>query len=94
MNIRPSSDLRNNYNEIAKIAKSSGPVFLTLNGKGDTVIMSIEDYNQREDMYLRQRLGEAADDIAAGRVRPFNDAITALENKAIERLEKEQANNV
>jgi PHD/YefM family antitoxin component YafN of YafNO toxin-antitoxin module len=48
--IRPSSELRKNYNSIAEICrKMKAPVFLTKNGVGDTVIMDMETFNRRED---------------------------------------------
>ena len=55
MEIRPSSDLRNNYSYISKLAKeTSEPVFLTKNGHGDMVLMSIElfrDMKQQSEIY-------------------------------------------
>ena len=46
-NIRPSAELRNKYNEISSLCKETKePIFITVNGHGDTVIMNIEDYNQ------------------------------------------------
>lgn len=43
--IRPSADLRNNYNEISNFChKYSEPIFITKNGKGDLAVMSIEAY--------------------------------------------------
>lgn len=48
--IKSSSELRKNYNSIADICrKAKVPVFLTRNGVGDTVIMDMETFNQRED---------------------------------------------
>jgi prevent-host-death family protein len=45
--IRPSSDLRNRYNEISEFChKNSEPVFITKNGKGDLAVMSIETYER------------------------------------------------
>lgn len=45
INIRPVSDLRNKYPEIEKTVLSSGkPVFLTKNGYGSMVVMSMEQY--------------------------------------------------
>lgn len=45
--IRPISDLRNNFTEISKLVHETGePVFLTKNGHGDMVVMSIEDYEK------------------------------------------------
>ena len=41
--IRPSSDLRNKYNEISKFChEHSEPVYITKNGKGDLAVMTIE----------------------------------------------------
>lgn len=43
--IRPVSDLRNNFAEISKIVhETSQPVFLTKNGYGDMVVLSMEAY--------------------------------------------------
>jgi PHD/YefM family antitoxin component YafN of YafNO toxin-antitoxin module len=48
--IKPSSELRKNYNRIAEICRTNKiPVFLTRNGEGDTVIMDIETYSKREE---------------------------------------------
>jgi len=42
-NIRPSSELRNNYQEMSKICKETkAPIYLTVNGKGDTALIDIE----------------------------------------------------
>ncbi|MCM1114175.1 MAG: type II toxin-antitoxin system Phd/YefM family antitoxin [Clostridium sp.] len=43
--IRPVSDLRNNFAEISKqVHETSKPVFLTKNGFGDMVVLSMEAY--------------------------------------------------
>ena len=43
--IRPVSDLRNNFSEISKIVhETAEPVFLTKNGFGDMVVLSMEAY--------------------------------------------------
>ena len=48
--IKPSSELRKNYNNIAEICrKTKAPVFLTRNGEGDTVLMDLETYGRREE---------------------------------------------
>lgn len=44
--IRPLSDLNTNFSDITKlIHEASEPIFLTKNGYGDTVVMSIESYD-------------------------------------------------
>ena len=46
-NIRPSSDLRNKYNEISEFChKYSEPVYITKNGHGDLVVMSIAAFEK------------------------------------------------
>ena len=61
MIIKPSTCLRNEYNDIAEYCKTENqPVFLTKNGEGDLVVMSIEAYTYREEMLdLREKLLEA-----------------------------------
>lgn len=49
INIRPVSDLRNKYNEIEQQVKRDGPVFLTKNGYGSMVVMSVEQYSALTD---------------------------------------------
>jgi len=45
--IRPSSDLRNKYNEISRFCREhKEPVYITKNGRGDLVVMSIEVYER------------------------------------------------
>ena len=52
--VRPSKDLRNHYRDIADIAKKSNPDIITSHGRGDTVLISMEDYTKFED-YLQHR---------------------------------------
>lgn len=59
INIRPVSDLRNKYPEIEELVQQSGePVYLTKNGYGSMVLMSIEQYSSLTDS-LERRLDEA-----------------------------------
>ena len=51
--IRPSSDLRNNYNEISTIChQTKSPVYITKNGTGDLAVMSIELYELLTNKYM------------------------------------------
>ena len=64
MNIRPSAAIRNNYNEIAELCRSTGePVYLTKNGSGDLVVMDIVSFEHREKMLdLREKLLKVEED--------------------------------
>ena len=47
--IRPISDLRNNFAEISRdVHEYNEPVFLTKNGYGDMVVMSMEAYENMQ----------------------------------------------
>ena len=60
--IRPVSDLRNNFAEISKIVhETAEPVFLTKNGYGDMVVMRIEAYERKlfeSEIYLKLKEAE------------------------------------
>jgi len=47
--IRPVSDLRNKFTEIEGAVVNGEPVFLTKNGYGTMVVMSIEKYSEITD---------------------------------------------
>ena len=42
--IRPVSDLRNKFPEIETLVNSGNPVYLTKNGYGAMVVLSLEEY--------------------------------------------------
>ncbi|MFA1015358.1 type II toxin-antitoxin system Phd/YefM family antitoxin [Dubosiella newyorkensis] len=62
--IKPVSDLRNKFSEIEKIVNSGEPVYLTKNGYGAMVVLSLEEYSKLMDM-AEYRMDEA--DLAAER---------------------------
>lgn len=47
--IRPVSDLRNKLPEIEKIVNEGEPVYLTKNGYGAMVVLSLDKYSQLTD---------------------------------------------
>jgi len=61
MIIKPTSALRTELGEITRICKEkSEPVYLTKNGEGELVVMSIATFERREAMLnLRAKLLEA-----------------------------------
>ena len=60
--IRPVSDLRNNFAEISKtVHETKQPVFLTKNGYGDMVVLSMEAYENLQfesEIYFKLREAE------------------------------------
>lgn len=46
MQIRPVSDLRNKFPEVEKCVESGEPVYLTKNGYGSMVVVSIDQYER------------------------------------------------
>ena len=58
MIIMPSTSLRNQYNDISEKCKSTGePIYLTKNGEGDLVVMSIEAFERKQALLeLKERL--------------------------------------
>ena len=49
--IKPVSDLRNKFAEIETIVKTGSPVFLTKNGYGAMVVLSMEEYSRLTEGY-------------------------------------------
>ncbi|MCL1940852.1 MAG: type II toxin-antitoxin system prevent-host-death family antitoxin [Synergistaceae bacterium] len=62
--IRPISDLRNKFTDISRIVhEDKEPVFLTKNGYGDMVVMSLDDYRERKFIHdVDIKLMEACDE--------------------------------
>ena len=56
--VRPSRDLRNNYAELAGMVKEHDQVIITNNGKGEAVLIGIEDYAQYEEFLHRRYVAE------------------------------------
>ena len=68
LDIRPVSDLRNKFSEIVETVKSGQPVYLTKNGYGSMVVLSLEQYAALTDE-VELRLDEADRAAAADSVR-------------------------
>ena len=81
--IRPITDLRNTT-EISDVCHASRePVFITKNGYGDLVVMSIETYEEMlEVMHADQAITEAeAGFTASGQLHDARTALSSLRRK-------------
>jgi prevent-host-death family protein len=61
--IKPISDLRNKTNELSKIAhQCDQPIFITKNGEGDLVVMSMTHYSKLQmklDLYSKLAVAQS-----------------------------------
>ena len=90
--IRPVSDLRNNFAEISRVVHETGePVFLTKNGYGDMVVMSIEAYEARQfESEIFHKLKEAQIEAKSTDVRYSNEEVlSGLKLKVAEKTAKD-----
>ena len=83
-NIKSSTDLRNNYNDISTFChESREPVFITKNGQGDLAVMSIETYETLSGkLELYRLLDEGRAAVKTGKKRPLKEVIKDI-NKGI-----------
>lgn len=79
-NIKSSTDLRNNYNDISSYCRETGePVYITKNGRGDLAVMNIDSFNKLMDRYELYRLLEQSEsDFTSGKTMDFNESIEKL----------------
>lgn len=69
--IRPISDLRNSANEISDFCRQTRqPVYITRNGTGDMVVLSMEEYERQQALIdLYGKLAVAEQEVASGAQR-------------------------
>ncbi|MFH5836747.1 type II toxin-antitoxin system prevent-host-death family antitoxin [Proteiniclasticum sp. C24MP] len=76
-NIKSSTDLRNNYNEISSFChETQEPVFITKNGRGDLAVMSIETFELLSGkVELYQLLDEGRTAVKEGKKRWMHEVM-------------------
>lgn len=86
--IKPISDLRNKSNEISALAhESREPIYITKNGEGDLVVLSIEKYRSLEyklDLFGKLAIAQAEYD-AGERGKPYQEVLKEARARIDER---------
>ena len=85
ISIRPSKDLRSNYNQISSLSRTN-PVAITVNGREDTVVMCHEDYIEQQKyisglegrLAVYAHLAQAMDDVKLGRTEKLDAAFDEI----------------
>ena len=73
--IRPISDLRNSFSKIEEIVlKENKPIYLTKNGYGSMVVMSIQKYSELVDN-IDLKLDEADELASKSTIRYSHDKV-------------------
>lgn len=79
--IRPVSDLRNNFADISRtVHETSQPVFLTKNGFGDMVVLSMEAYENLQfesEVYFKLQAAEREAELTNERFSP-KDVLSSI----------------
>ena len=87
MIIKPSASLRNDYSTISNLAKETKePIYITKNGEGDMVLMSIDAFEKREQMLqLRAKVLQAEQErISGAKTLSVSEARNRLSERADE----------
>ena len=84
MLIKSSTALRNDYGKISSLAHSvEEPIYITKNGEGDIVVMSIDAFEKREQLLkLRSKIEIAENSRKSGETTvSLSDAKSRIEEK-------------
>ena len=88
MLIKASASLRNDYPMISELAKKTGePIYITKNGEGDGVFMSIEAFEKREELLkMRERVFFAEEERLSGAKTFSTDEVRKLLKQRTENI--------
>ena len=82
ISIKPVSDLRNKFTEIEELVNRGKPVYLTKNGYGDMVIMSMKTYEEKMFILdVHNKLAEAEKELNEGKVLDGDASLKSIREK-------------
>ena len=74
-NIKPSTEIRNHYPEYSRFCKETGePIYLTVNGKGDTALIDIDTLYAKVALY--EKLSAGIRDVKEGKVKSHEEVFS------------------
>ena len=77
--IIPIRDLKNTSEVSERCHATSEPIFITKNGYGDMVLMSMETYEAKmRTLDIHEKLLQAEEQIKEGRIRPAEESLQEL----------------
>ena len=77
--IIPIRDLKNTSEVSERCHATSEPIFITKNGYGDMVLMSMEAYEAKmRTLDIHEKLLQAEEQIKEGRIRPAEESLQEL----------------
>ena len=77
--IIPIRDLKNTSEVSERCHATSEPIFITKNGTGDMVLMSMETYEAKmRTLDIHEKLLQAEEQIKEGRIRPAEESLQEL----------------
>lgn len=80
--IIPIRDLKNTTQISQMCKESKEPIFVTKNGYGDMVVMSLEAYEEKMMLLdVEAKLAQSSDDFRAGRVMDARKSLQKLREK-------------
>lgn len=79
--IIPSSDLRNKYNEVSKMSKEVDAIYITKNGAGDGVFLSIERYEELSKLELYYDIEKGMKEIEEGKGIPARQFLDEMRER-------------
>ncbi len=82
MVIVPSSEIRNNYVELTdRYLSKSEPIFITRNGYGHSVLLSIDEYEKMSKELLLLKIDQGIREAKEGKGVPLDQAMESIKRE-------------